>query len=105
MRHSLTSLLVLSLSIAACGDDSSTPVKLDATVPTLDGALPDASLPTSSDAGGDAGITVTPPTSSDCYPLPKTYLELINACTDAEKVDKAPVLPLLMTDGGLPPLP
>jgi hypothetical protein len=41
----------------------------------------------------------------DCYPNPTTYLEIINACTNAQKVDLNPVLPLLQADGGLPPLP
>ncbi|HVY48793.1 MAG TPA: hypothetical protein VHB21_23050, partial [Minicystis sp.] len=39
----------------------------------------------------------------DCFMHPTTYLEIINACTDAEKIDKHPVLPLLEPDGGLPP--
>ncbi|MGH7282434.1 MAG: hypothetical protein ACRELY_12980 [Polyangiaceae bacterium] len=34
-----------------------------------------------------------------------TYEEIINACTPATKVDKHPTLPLLLPDGGLPPLP
>ena len=41
----------------------------------------------------------------DCYPNPTTYIEIINACTDAEKVVKNPVLPLIGADGKLPPLP
>jgi hypothetical protein len=36
---------------------------------------------------------------------PSTHEEIINACTDAEVVDKNPKLPLLLADGGLPPLP
>lgn len=43
--------------------------------------------------------------ASDCYADPKTYLEIINACTDAEKIDKRPTLPLLRADGSLPDLP
>jgi hypothetical protein len=41
----------------------------------------------------------------DCYPNPMTYLEIINACTNAQQVDVTPVLPLLLPDGGLPALP
>jgi hypothetical protein len=36
---------------------------------------------------------------------PQTNLDLLNACTDAGFIDKKPVLPLLQSDGGLPPLP
>lgn len=49
-------------------------------------------------AGGAGG-------GSDCFEDPQTHLEIINACTDAEMVDKDPVLPLLEPDGSLPPLP
>jgi hypothetical protein len=53
---------------------------------------------------------VTPPTTpnpvvEDCVVNPTTHLEIINACTDAQAVDKNPVLPLLAADGSLPPLP
>ena len=41
----------------------------------------------------------------DCFEKPRTHEELINACTDAEKIEKQPTLPLLLRDGGLPPLP
>jgi hypothetical protein len=52
------------------------------------------------DAGSDSDAVVP-----DCYTNPKNYLEIINACTDAEKVDKHPDLPRLLADGGLPDLP
>jgi hypothetical protein len=35
---------------------------------------------------------------------PKTHLEIINACTNAVKITKEPVLTKLYPDGGLPPL-
>lgn len=41
----------------------------------------------------------------DCFLNPKTHFEIINACTDAVRITKNPTLPLLLTDGGLPPLP
>jgi hypothetical protein len=60
-----------------------------APIPTPDGGLlPDGALP-----------------DGDCFPSPKTHFEIINACTDAAKIDKSPTLPLLLADGGLPPLP
>ena len=46
--------------------------------------------------GGGAG---------DCVENPKTHVEIINACTTADKVDKKPTLPLLGPSGELPPLP
>jgi hypothetical protein len=54
--------------------------------------------------GGSAGAAGTGG-SPDCVVSPKTHEEIINACTDAEKIDKMPVLPLLNPDGSLPPLP
>jgi hypothetical protein len=50
--------------------------------------------------GGDAGGG-----NSACYKEPKTHDEIINACTDAEKIVKVVNMPLLEADGSLPPLP
>lgn len=52
-------------------------------------------------AAGSGGAGGAP----DCTMNPMTHVEIINACTDAEKIDKKPVLPLLKPDGSLPPLP
>lgn len=72
-------LLVVGL-VAACGGDPASP---DA-APAIDAATaPDAA----------------------CFTNPQTYLEIINACTDAVQIDKRPSLPLLNADGSLPPLP
>lgn len=61
---------------------------------------------TTSDGGaglpGPGGADAGP---GDCYLDPKTHEEIINACTDAVKIAKNPSLPLLLPDGGLPPLP
>lgn len=51
-------------------------------------------------AGQDAGSP-----DLGCYRDPRTHIELINACTTAQSIDKTPVLPLLNKDGTLPPLP
>ena len=40
-----------------------------------------------------------------CVRSPRTHVEILNACTDAQSVDKRVVLPLLRPDGTLPPLP
>jgi hypothetical protein len=49
------------------------------------------------DPGVDGGFV--------CSQNPQTHEELLNACTDAEAIDKQPSLPLLNADGSLPPLP
>lgn len=48
----------------------------------------------------DAG---TPDAS--CFTNPTTHEEIINACTDAQKIYKDSHPPLLRADGTLPPLP
>lgn len=40
-----------------------------------------------------------------CFSAPVSHVEILNACTTAQSVDKRPVLPLLSADGTLPPLP
>ncbi len=91
---------------AACTDDSNTvhdtPVVKDAgpaanldgsgLTPGQDGAIPE-------DGGLPPGLGL------DCFLDPKTHDELINACTDAARIDKQSVLPLLLADGGVPKLP
>ncbi len=55
------------------------------------------------DAGGDGDDDASPP---PCFTNPQTYLEIINACTDAEAIDKTDDLsPMNLADGGLQPLP
>ena len=78
-------LAVAVLVVAACGDDG--PSSVDA--------------PWSVDDAGvvDSGV------DASCFTNPQTHEEIINACTTAEKVYKTPVLPLLLDDGGLPPIP
>jgi hypothetical protein len=36
---------------------------------------------------------------------PTTHVQFLNACTDAMSFDSTPYLPLLNSDGTLPPLP
>lgn len=95
------SLLAACLSVAACDD----------------GGLPSDTTGTSNQGGagaaggqgtgaqGGAGAQGGGGGTPDCFESPKTHVEIINACTDAEHVDKQPVLPLLNADGSLPPLP
>lgn len=73
---------VLAL-VVACGDD------------TPENNNPDGGTNNPADAS----------TTDDCFTNPTTHEEIINACTTAVKVEKTPVLPLLNSDGTLPPLP
>jgi hypothetical protein len=56
----------------------------------------------------DAAVIDAPPSGgpdASCFTNPTTYNEIINACTTAQKIYKHPNLPLLGSDGTLPPLP
>jgi hypothetical protein len=46
-----------------------------------------------SSVAGEAGQTSTPTPPYDCVLEPKTHLEIINACTDATRIEKHPDLP------------
>ena len=73
--------MAIALAATACGGGGKA---------AADAGLPDA-------AGG--------PPDASCFTNPTTHLEIINACTNAQYVDKHPNLPLQLPDGGLPPLP
>ena len=51
----------------------------------------------------DAAVCPPPPTT--CFNNPTTHDEIINACTDAQKIIKNDNPPLLNGDCSLPPLP
>ncbi|MEO8703188.1 MAG: hypothetical protein ABI867_24290 [Kofleriaceae bacterium] len=68
---------------AACGESGNE--QKDAAVPI------DAALPNTPDAS--------------CFTNPQTHDEIINACTDAQKIFKDSHPALLNPDGTLPPLP
>lgn len=53
----------------------------------------------------DAPDLAAPAKEAPCVPSPRTHVEILNACTDAQSVNKRVVLPLLRPDGTLPPLP
>ena len=72
-------LLVVLLTAVGCGARSSTPDPAPQDPPTGTGS---------------------------CSDNPQTHLELLNACTTAERIEKDDSkLPLLQADGTLPPLP
>lgn len=98
----------------ACTGDDSNPTT---TPPTVDAALQDTgstvitpndtgTTPPTNDATPPPPDTGTP-TPPDCFTgTPSTYLEIINACTDAQAVDKTVDLSSMnLADGGLQPLP
>jgi hypothetical protein len=76
----ITAVLAL---LAACGNDAKTP---------KDAGISDAPV---SDSGVDAS----------CFTNPQTHYEIINACTNAQKIYKTGRPPLENPDGSLPPLP
>jgi hypothetical protein len=65
----------------------------------------DQQTTTTTTTGSGGRATTATGVDAGCSSNPKTYLEIINACTDAQAVAVSPVLPLLLPDGGLPPLP
>ena len=85
--------LALALALVACTGDDNGPVispPANQAEAGVDGSGGDA-------APNDSGGCTTPGPDA-------TNREIINACTDAESLDKHPRLPLLR-DGALPPLP
>jgi hypothetical protein len=98
MNHRIQALLLAlatTLALAACGGSSNNSSADVGTVTTpADAAMAatDAAV-----AGADAGPT--------CFTNPTTHFQIINACTTSQGIAKNPVLPLLLPDGGLPPLP
>lgn len=86
MRPHVLLLLALASLASACVEDAQTAV---------DAGARDVSV-AREDVPADAGCFVG---------TPRTRLEFLNRCTDAEVATKAVVLPLLRADGTLPPLP
>jgi hypothetical protein len=87
----LAFLAIGSTAMIGCGDDSN-PANPDGQV-RLDGPTPDSSTP---DGGGP---------DADCFMNPQTHVQIINACTNAQKFNKMVVIPGQLPDGALPPLP
>jgi len=81
--------VLLSIALVACGSSSND------TSDARPSEVIDAVMPDAAPGGEDAS----------CFTNPTTHREIINACTNAEFVDKHPDLPLLLPGGGLPPLP
>ena len=93
MKTVVTVIVLAAVCLAGgCGDE----------MPSATGA---SSSSSSSSAGGEGGGGGAGGGAPACYTNPQTHVEIINACTDAENVDKVVNLPLLQADGSLPPLP
>lgn len=89
--------MIGALSVHAACDDASSAVK----EPPPGGSRGTDGGPGVADGspGGNDGGGAT-----DCFEDPKTHFEIINACTNATGIRKAPALNKLLPDGGLPPL-
>jgi len=110
----LAGIMPVSLVVAACSEDEKPSDVTGGTGGRGTGGSGATSTGGSGGAtGGSGGIAGAGGTSAtggsagspDCFTNPRTHFEIINACTDAQKIDKQSNLPLLQADGGLPPLP
>jgi hypothetical protein len=100
LTSSLGCGLMLSLfPLGACSDDDDEPTTENR------GGSGGTGGRAAAGAGGSAAAGRGGSGGGSGVESPTTHLELINACTDAEKVDVDPDLPLLLPDGKLPPLP
>ncbi len=128
LRSAALALLVTaalaSAALLACSNDSDAPhdAPVDSGQPVDTGA--DSGTPAdagsdtlgsdalSSDALSSDALSSDAPDAIDaaetvpeCYTNPKTHYEIINACTDAARVDKHPSGLPFLPDGALPPPP
>ena len=92
----ISALALLAVACSRAAEEPSAPPIADASPP-----------PPRSDAGLiDSGGPTFDAAGPGCFTNPTTYLEIINACTDAQAVDKQVDLsPMSLADGGLSPLP
>src|SRR5262245_57705884 len=89
---------LLSASMIGCGDDSATTGS--------GGAGGSGGTGGTGGHGGTGGTGGSGGPDASCFMPPlTTHVQIINACTDSVKITKNPVLPNLLPDGGLPPLP
>jgi len=97
--------------VISCGEDNA-PHEATASSAVSTVAETSSSAVSTSGSGGSSSVSTGggggmggAGGAGDCYTNPKTHVEIINACTDADKQDKKVSLPLEAADGGLPPLP
>jgi hypothetical protein len=108
----LTSAVAALAVLYACtGDDSNptSPTPPPTTTPQDSGGTP--FTPADTGPGTPTNDATPPPVDSGPQPTcfsgtPQNYLDIINACTDAQAIDKQVDLsPMNLPDGGLQPLP
>jgi hypothetical protein len=96
---------VLSVTAVGCGDDSGSTGGSGGSSGHggTGGSAGSAGTGGSSGTGGGGGMMP----DAGCFNNPQSYVEIINACTTAMKVNKTSAIPpgKLLPDGGLPPLP
>jgi hypothetical protein len=85
-------------AFAACDDSSG----VHETAPDAGSSSGGQETGAPQEGGSSSGNDGTLP--QDCFTNPQNHFEIINACTDSQKFDKNPNLPLLLPDGGLPAL-
>lgn len=104
-QRALIASVFFALASVGCGDDESSPARKGGSGAVAGSGGSAGQAGGSGGSGNSAGSAGGGAGAPDCYENPKTHLEIINACTDADKLDKQPNLPLLLSDGSLPPLP
>jgi hypothetical protein len=113
----LLAALGLSAAFAACSSEDTNPNPTPVTSSTSGGETTSSVTSSATTGAGGAGSTTTTTSSSasgtggaggggDCFAgTPKTNAEFLNACTTADCGKFTTTLPLLKSDGTLPPLP
>jgi len=92
MKTIMKTLLVVGLLAAGCGDSNNGNMDMGMGNNDMAEEKPDLTM------GNQPDMTPV------CSMNPMTHLELINACTNADFVDKMPFYPTLAPNGQLPPL-
>lgn len=93
-------IVVAALAFVACDDSSNAVVEN----PDAGKSSSSSGQTTSGDAGPvkfDAGVDDAGQ-PKDCFDDPKTHFEIINACTNADKVVRTPKSSKILADGGVP---
>jgi hypothetical protein len=96
----LVAVLGLSACLSGCTENDA-PHDTPASTGPFDTGVDTGAPVVVPDATSDSSDAVPP----ECFTNPKTHFEIINACTDAARIDKHPTGLPFLPDGGLPPPP